>query len=351
MNVLHIAAHLGAGAGNAIGGLAIADKANSHKIVILCEPQKRNHIERCLNNNVEIISLGLAGFDLEWFEWADAIIYNWWGHPAFDAFIEKYPVNREKSVLWSHVNGVFPPKFNESLTARFDYFMVTSELSFQSGVFEKKNCELVYGFGDFCVDKIAPKQTYSFNNNGIVIGFVGSPGYQKLSADFVECCDCIIKHVPGARFVLVGEIEKALWDDICKAKIEDYFIVIGWVENVYDHLISFDVFGYPMNAETFATTENVILEALACGLPTVISRYPLGKYQLTDGVSGYLFDSPEEYAEIIYKLANDAALREKIGHNAREYAAEKYSLAENITSFNKVIERVMQHYELKENVK
>ena len=55
MNILHIAAHLGDGAGKAIGGMAIlvTVAGNKNRIMLLQEPKKKNHVERCLAAGIE----------------------------------------------------------------------------------------------------------------------------------------------------------------------------------------------------------------------------------------------------------------------------------------------------------
>ncbi|WP_088188552.1 glycosyltransferase family 4 protein [Desulfosporosinus sp. FKA] len=347
MNVLHITAHLGAGAGKAIGGLAISDKKNHHKIVLLCEPQKTNHIEKCKNNGVEVVLLNDINYT-EYELWADVIIYNWWGHKTLDRFIEQHSLNREKSVLWAHVNGAYTPKPSEELLDTFDRYMVTSQFSIDAGVFDSKKTTLIYGFGDFEAEKIGPKSYYDTSVGVFTIGYVGSQDYQKLSPDFVEYCTKVIKKVPTVKFVLVGETNKQLVNAIESKGLTEYFDFKGWTDNVYECLHSFDVFAYPMNKNTFATTENVILEAMACGLPMAISRYPLGKYQLVDGESGFLFDTPDEYADIIYQLYTNKHLREAVGQKAREYAIDKYSLTDNIGKFNAKLNEVAEAANLKE---
>ena len=107
-------------------------------------------------------------------------------------------------------------------------------------------------------------------------------------------------------------------------------------------LLTFDVFGYLLCEETSATTENSVLEALAAGVPSVISRKPIGKYLFDDGVSGFLTDSPKHYGEILAKLYADEQLRVQIGRAGREHAIRTYRSDENLTRFNSACEVVMR---------
>ena len=56
MRILHIAAHMGAGAGKAISGMAISDRENKHRILLLDKPEKSDHIMRCGQRGIDASS-------------------------------------------------------------------------------------------------------------------------------------------------------------------------------------------------------------------------------------------------------------------------------------------------------
>ena len=69
------------------------------------------------------------------------------------------------------------------------------------------------------------------------------------------------------------------------------------------------------------------MEAMAAGLPCVISKIRGNIDLIEEGRGGYLCDphSSNEFSEVISKLANDTALREKMScYNLKEI--KKYSL-------------------------
>jgi glycosyltransferase involved in cell wall biosynthesis len=71
----------------------------------------------------------------------------------------------------------------------------------------------------------------------------------------------------------------------------------------------------------------VNLEALACGLPVVASRIGGIPELIADGRTGYLFTpgNARELADCIRRLMSDAALRHRMGHEARSDAVERFS--------------------------
>ena len=70
-----------------------------------------------------------------------------------------------------------------------------------------------------------------------------------------------------------------------------------------------------------------LLEAMSCGLPCIGSDVTGIKEDIEHGVTGYLCGTDSDaIAEAIDVVLSDASLREKLGHNARDYIADNYSL-------------------------
>jgi glycosyltransferase involved in cell wall biosynthesis len=336
-NILHIAAHLGDGAGKAISGLAIADRANDHTVFLLDAPRKLNHVENCRANGVRVIINGDIGTVIGE---ADVVIINWWGHPLTDEFIANFPQKESRVALWMHKNGFHDPPLPDEYLKIADTVMVTSPYSLESEWF--KEAVLVYGFGDFNPQDLPCKADYSAVSDRFAIGYVGSPTYKKLPDDFLDYCWAVKDAIPDVRFVLVGETDSVIQRDIAQSGLADCFDIRGWVTDVGELLLSFDVFGYLLKPDTFATTENAILEAMAAGLPVVTSQQPLGKYFVEHEKTGYLVSLPREYADVMLRLYSDTRLRERIGKAGRARCAEKYSVERNIAAFDEIITKVMQ---------
>lgn len=85
---------------------------------------------------------------------------------------------------------------------------------------------------------------------------------------------------------------------------------------------SSDVFVFPSCTETFG---NVILEAMASGLPVAASYTGGVKESLVDGFNGLAFSPGDEkaMASCILKLLRDDRLRQKLAQNAVSFARER----------------------------
>ncbi len=70
-----------------------------------------------------------------------------------------------------------------------------------------------------------------------------------------------------------------------------------------------------------------LLEAMACGLPALGTRVPGIQEIITDGENGILCDtSPVGLREGLYRLVEDAALRQRLGNAGREYVQHHFAL-------------------------
>jgi glycosyltransferase involved in cell wall biosynthesis len=87
-------------------------------------------------------------------------------------------------------------------------------------------------------------------------------------------------------------------------------------------LNTLDVFAFPSKGEAFGIS---LLEAMACGLPSVaFGRWGV-KELIGDGETGLLADSPADFCGKLRLLVSDRAARERLGRAARKGAEEKFS--------------------------
>lgn len=333
--ILHIAAHMGAGAGKAIGGLAAGDRRNTHSIYLLDTPQKQNHIEYSKSRGVEV-SFG-GNLDPHLAE-ADVVVVSWWGHRLTDALLAGFPQIPCRMAIWAHKNGLNDPPLPQHYVEEADALLVTTPYSLENPRWS--SAHLIHGFGNFDPARARYKSSYTQCAERFTIGFIGTPTYKKLPPDYLDYCEEVVKEIPDCRLVVAGEASRELIGDAVKRGLAPYLEFVGWTEDVQGLLLSFDVFGYLLRPDTFATTENAVVEALAAGIPTVTSRYPIGKYLLEDGISGFLAENPKEYAMLVKRLYENEGLREKIGRAGRNYVIQSINADENLRRFDSVCEEM-----------
>lgn len=346
INILHITVHLGGGVGKAISGIAIQgqqDHIHQHRILLLQPPEKDGYVKLCQTHGIRV---ELLDEKKEPFEWADVIVVSWWNHPAMDRFLMNFPQTFAARVLWSHVNGVYYPMLPYQMAAFFDGILFTSPFSLQNtawSISQKQEIaarsHLVYGMGQFDPTVIPSKQVYK-KEDRFVVGYVGTLNYGKLHPQFVSYCQAACKRLPQIQFVMVGDKDAELERDICKAGLQERFTFTGFVPNVLDYMRSFDVFGYLLNPTHYGTTENVLLEAMACGLPVIVMKQNVEQFIIPDE-AGYLVENEQQYVDKVEFLYHHPDHRQKLGQQARRHVITHYDAQKNTNVFHQACQQAI----------
>ena len=115
-------------------------------------------------------------------------------------------------------------------------------------------------------------------------------------------------------------------DDI-KAEVRERDLnvrFVGRTDKVEEYLKCSDVFVLPSRKEGFG---NVILEAMACGVPPVVSYMDgVSSETVKHGIDGLVVNDVSELAGAIDKLLGDAGLAGLMGTRARAKAVESFDL-------------------------
>lgn len=100
-----------------------------------------------------------------------------------------------------------------------------------------------------------------------------------------------------------------------------------------------DIFVLPSYSEGFSMA---ILEALACGLPTIITRqchFP----EVAQAKAGIVIDpDPVQLAEALLRLLDDPELREEMGNNGRRLVMEKFTWDRIADQMIELYQRVLE---------
>ena len=78
-----------------------------------------------------------------------------------------------------------------------------------------------------------------------------------------------------------------------------------------------DIFVFPSRTDTFGL---VILEAMASGVPVVVSPETGARVQVQNGVAGFL---AKDFTESVLQLMRNQALRHRMGAEARKFACSR----------------------------
>jgi glycosyltransferase involved in cell wall biosynthesis len=160
------------------------------------------------------------------------------------------------------------------------------------------------------------RRAQGFADDETVVLFFGRPVLEKGVATFVSVMRAV-QQEPKARVLVAGAgpAESAL------AALPGS-VLAGHLDgaDLARAVASADLMLSPSTTETFG---NVVLEAMASGLPVVHADTPSATALLRDGETGLICPPRDEaaYAEAVLRLVRSVQLRHKLGSAAREASA------------------------------
>jgi phosphatidylinositol alpha 1,6-mannosyltransferase len=121
------------------------------------------------------------------------------------------------------------------------------------------------------------------------------------------------------RILIVGDGHERAWLEANLQHAEFTGVLTG--EALATAYANMDIFAFPSHTDTFG---NVVLEAMASGVPTVVTASGGPKYLVTHGVTGLVTATPEAFLQSVLKLAADEELLRGMRQRAREFAVCRY---------------------------
>jgi len=160
---------------------------------------------------------------------------------------------------------------------------------------------------------------------GVTVAFVGRLLSNKGPQFLVEAAPAIVREFSPVRFLIVGEgpMLNHLRERVSKLGLNKQFDFLGMVPSVAQFLRNCDIYVRPSLSEGMPLT---ILEAMACGLPTVASDVAGTSEIVCPGKTGFLIEPKNtgQLAFYILKLLKDEKLRSSMGRTARSIVEKSY---------------------------
>lgn len=177
--------------------------------------------------------------------------------------------------------------------------------------------------------KVSEWQSPALERKELNILYVGRLSEQKRPELFVELAFYLKQKLPefNLHFQMIGE---GIFFEKLKQQARDYqlteseFVFLGNRNDVLSFYENADLLVLPSK---FEGTPNVILEAMACGLPIVATKVG-GIPEIVSDKCGILVD-PEnktELFEAVRKLILDKPLRRNLGEEGKKYVNHNHSL-------------------------
>ena len=158
----------------------------------------------------------------------------------------------------------------------------------------------------------------------------------------VRCAERVCRELPGTVFLIAGslyekEYSEQIQEMIRSRGLEQNIKLLGFIENPTPLLKMSNAFCLLSRSEGFS---NALLEAMACGVPSVVTSVGGNPEAIVDGVNGFLV-APEDHeaaAERLLLLLNHPARAMEIGTAGRQRVQTRFSA-------NSMIQQLLEVYE------
>jgi glycosyltransferase involved in cell wall biosynthesis len=151
-----------------------------------------------------------------------------------------------------------------------------------------------------------------------IVAFVGRLDRDKGIFDLVDAAATVVKSVPDAQFWIAGkgQHEDELRSKINELGLSEYFKLLGHLSNVWDLLVTADVFVYPTHHDAAPLAP---MEAVIAGLPVLASRIG-GIPEMLPSSAGVLLPSkdPEAWAVELIRVLSKPGVLEGLRNGAKE---------------------------------
>lgn len=180
----------------------------------------------------------------------------------------------------------------------------------------------------------------------IKILYVGRLSKIKGLDYLIESFKSINEDYPNTNLEIVGDgpIKKHLEKKIDDLGISDRVNIKGYIEyeDLPKHYRSADIFVLPSLSEGLS---NVLMEAIACGLPVVTTDVGGNRELIKDRRGGYLVPpkNPVSIFKAIEKLIESPELRKEMGRFNKKYV-EKFKEEKILNEKLKIIENLFNNY-------
>ena len=172
------------------------------------------------------------------------------------------------------------------------------------------------------------RRQFGWSDEHIVFGMVANFAYYKRHVDLVRAAALIHASIPHARFLMVGEdrgemptVRKA----IAEAGLEPFTSIVPGTKTPEMAFATMDVYVCTSETEGFS---NVLLEAMATGLPVIATDVGGNREAVAEGVNGKLVPAhaPAIIAQVALELTGSPERMRQFSLSSRSRAEELFSL-------------------------
>lgn len=218
-----------------------------------------------------------------------------------------------------------------------DYEIAKSKL-------HSKNVKLVNGIGvdidEFSVidelEKTKLRKEYGFNENDYILIYVAELSNRKNQEGLLETVKKLKETSSNFKLLLVGRgtKRKTIEEKIKQYDLVNNVLLLGYRKDINNLMKLSDIAVSTSKQEGLPVN---ILEAMATGLPAVVTNCRGNRDLIKDSINGFVLDDEDKqnFAEKLLFLEQNEKLRLEFGNQSR-VMVEKYTLESVLTEMKKI---------------
>jgi len=198
-------------------------------------------------------------------------------------------------------------------------------------------------FKEIDIKKITSvREDLGINESTNIIGFVGALSEQKGLIYLIDAFKKIYREFPNLKCILIGEgdLENELKSKVKEVELQDHILFLGQRYDIPALLNLMDIFVLPSLWEGLP---QVVLEAMAAGVPVVATEVDGTPEIISDGVNGFLVPArdSQKLANALKKLLADSALRLTLSERGYETVCNRFSVKRMVSEFDILYKRFL----------
>lgn len=183
---------------------------------------------------------------------------------------------------------------------------------------------------------------YTIAPDDVLVLFVGS-GFKRKGLRHIIAALSLIDAPQKVKLLVVGKGNVRDYQRFAQKKgVHDKLVFAGVCRHVHEIYAGGDIFVFPSEYDAFGTA---CLEAMASGLPVIVSKASGVSELVTHGSDGFIINHPIDACEIARHLQAlfEKETREQMGAAARQ-KAERYSFQANIEKTLRIYRKVVDSH-------